>query len=73
MQELPDFVPALSHHLKPLVRDGSQFTGVVLHPRIDGGIMCDRAVESEELRRLHGFQFIISGQPRRRPGRPPQA
>src|SRR5216684_2714435 len=24
MQKLTDFVPALSHHLKPLVRDGSQ-------------------------------------------------
>src|SRR5437588_10169503 len=26
MQYLPDFVPAFSHHLKPLMRDGSQFT-----------------------------------------------
>jgi hypothetical protein len=25
MQKLPDFVPAFSHHLKPLMRDGSQF------------------------------------------------
>src|ERR1035438_1300129 len=26
MQKLPDFVPAFSHHLKPLKRDSSQFT-----------------------------------------------
>src|SRR6201987_5217476 len=26
MQKLPDFVPAFSHHLKPLMRDGAQFT-----------------------------------------------
>jgi hypothetical protein len=26
MQKLPDFVPAFSHHLKPLMRDGSQYT-----------------------------------------------
>jgi hypothetical protein len=26
MQELPDFVSAFSHHAKPLMRDGSQFT-----------------------------------------------
>src|SRR6266705_1670087 len=26
MQKLPDFVPAFSHHLKPLMRDGSQST-----------------------------------------------
>src|SRR5437667_1725602 len=33
MQKLPDFVPAFSHHLKPLMRDGSQFTCVLFHPR----------------------------------------
>jgi hypothetical protein len=46
MQKLPDFVPAFSHHLKPLMRDGSQFTGMLFHPRIDGGIPLDSAVES---------------------------
>src|SRR5882762_10656796 len=50
MQKLPDFVPAFSHHLKPLVRDGSQFTGVLFHPRIDGGIPLDSAVESQQFR-----------------------
>ena len=55
MQKLPDFVPALSHQRKPLMRDGSQFTGMLVHPRIDGGIPLDSAVESLQVRRLHGF------------------
>src|SRR5580692_1144432 len=50
MQKLPDFVPALSHHLKPLMRDGSQFAWVLFHPRIDGGIPLDSAVESQQFR-----------------------
>src|SRR6202521_3428157 len=50
MQELPDFVPAFSHHLKPLQRHGSQFTGMLFHPRIDGRIPLDSAVESQQLR-----------------------
>src|SRR5215831_19230377 len=50
MQKLPDFVPAFSHHLKPLMRDGSQSTCMVLHPGIDGGIPLDSAVESQQFR-----------------------
>src|SRR2546428_182938 len=50
MQKLPDFVPAFSHHLKPLMRDGSQFTCMLFHPRIDGGIPLDSAVESQQFR-----------------------
>src|ERR1700690_431480 len=50
MQKLPDFVPALSHHLKPAMRDGSQFTCMLFHPRIDGGILLDGAVESQQFR-----------------------
>src|SRR5437899_932249 len=50
MQELPDFVPALSHHLKPLMRDGSQFTCTLFHPRIDGGIPLDSPIESQQFR-----------------------
>jgi hypothetical protein len=57
MQKLPDFVPALSHHLKPLVRDGSQFTRMLFHPRIDGGIPLDSAIESQQFRPLHGFSI----------------
>src|SRR6184192_3970596 len=34
MQQLPDFVAALPHHLKPLMCDGSQFTGMLFHPGI---------------------------------------
>ena len=54
MQKLPDFVPALSHHLKPLLRDGSQFT-MFFHPRINGGIPFDSTIESQQFRRFHGF------------------
>src|ERR1700704_119003 len=50
MQKLPDFVPAFSHHLKPLTRDGSQSTCMLFHPRIDGGIALDGAVESQQFR-----------------------
>src|SRR4249919_2634351 len=50
MQKLPDFVPALSHHVKPAMRDVSQFAGMFFHPRIDGGIAFDRAVESQQIR-----------------------
>src|SRR3989475_12267954 len=50
MQKFPDFVPAFSHHLKPLMRDGSQFTCMLFHPRIDGGIPLDSAVESQQFR-----------------------
>src|SRR6476659_5284966 len=50
MQKLPDFVPAFSHHRKPLMRDGSQFTCMLFHPRVDGGIPLDSAVKSQQFR-----------------------
>src|SRR5689334_11929899 len=50
MQELPDFVPAFSHHLKPTDGDVSQLTCMVFHPRIDGRIAFDSAVESQQFR-----------------------
>src|ERR1019366_2776594 len=53
MQKLADFVAAFSHHLKPLVRDGSQFACMFFHPRIDGGIPLDSAVESQQF----GFHY----------------
>jgi hypothetical protein len=46
MHKLPDFVPARAHHLKPLMRKVSQFTGMRLHPRIDSRIPLDSAVKS---------------------------
>src|SRR6267143_640162 len=52
MQKLSDFVPAFSHHVKPLVRDGSQFACLLFHPRIDGGIPLDSTVESQQFRSL---------------------
>src|SRR6266851_5640694 len=59
MQKLPDFVPALSHHLKPPMRDGSQFTCMLFHPRIDGGIPLDSAVESQQFRAHRRFTFFF--------------
>jgi hypothetical protein len=50
MQKLPDFVPAFSHYLKPLTRDGSQSTCMLFHPGVNGGIPLDSAVESQQFR-----------------------
>src|SRR3977135_1460315 len=62
MQKLPDFVPALSHHLKPPMRDGSQFTCMLFHPRIDGGIPLDSAVESQQVRSHRRSPFCFRDQ-----------
>src|SRR5262249_1375983 len=53
MQELPDLVTAFSHHLKPLMRCGSQFTCMRFHPCIDRGIPLDSPVESQQFRSHH--------------------
>src|SRR5882672_1218134 len=53
MQKLPDFVAAFSHHRKPPMRDGSQSTCMLNHPRIDGGIPLESAVESKDLGSHH--------------------
>ena len=60
MQELPDFVPAFSHHARPVMRDGSQFTCMLSHPSIDGGSALDSAVESQQFR-SDRRDFGISG------------
>src|ERR1019366_7277997 len=59
MQKLPDFVPAFSHHLKPLMRNGSQFTWMFFHPHIDGGIAFDSAVESQQFRSHRRSTFFF--------------
>ena len=61
MQKLPDFVSAFSHLLKPVVRDGSQFTCMLFHPSIDRGITLDRAVESQQVRShgMKGFALLL--------------
>jgi hypothetical protein len=62
MHKLADFVAALSHHFKPAMRDGSQFTCMLFHPRIDGGIPLDSAVESQQVRFHRRFSaFEING------------
>ena len=48
MQELPNFVAAFSHLRKPLLRDGTQFTGMIFHPAIDGRITLDSPVQSKQ-------------------------
>jgi hypothetical protein len=50
MQKLPHFVAAFSHHFKPSMRNGSQLPCVFFHPRIDGWIALERAVESQKIR-----------------------
>src|SRR3989441_7278185 len=62
MQKFPDFVPAFSHHLKPLMRNGSQSTCMLFHPRIDGGIPLDSAVESQQFRSHHRPPFRLRNQ-----------
>src|SRR5215472_9131243 len=60
MQKLPDFVPAFSHDRKPLMRNGSQFTCMLFHPCIDGGIPLDSAVESQQFRFHRRYTFLLS-------------
>jgi hypothetical protein len=49
---------ASSHHLKPLLRDGSQFACMLGHPRIDGRLAPDSAVESQQFLSHHRFVFF---------------
>src|SRR5450755_397319 len=60
MQKFQYFVPAFSHHLKPLMRDGSQSTCMLFHPRIDGGIPLDSAVESQQFRSHRRRHRVLS-------------
>jgi hypothetical protein len=47
MHQLADFVPALAHHFKPALRDGSQLARMRFKPRINRGIALDRAVQTK--------------------------
>src|ERR1700678_845099 len=49
MEQLANFGTALSHQLKPLARDVSQFPSMVFHPRIDGGITFDSSIKPQQL------------------------
>jgi hypothetical protein len=60
MQEFPNFVPAFSHYLEPVMREGSQFTCMFLHPPIDGGIALDSSVESQQIRSHGRSTFLLS-------------
>ena len=50
MQKLADFVSTFSHLVKPLARDGSQFTCMLFHPGVNGRITLDSAVQSKQFR-----------------------
>ena len=54
MHEFADLIPAFSHHVKPVTCDGSQFAWMFFHPGIDGGIVLDSPVESQQ------FPFIVT-------------
>jgi hypothetical protein len=56
VSKTPD-LSALSHHLKPPMRDGSQFTCMLFHPRID--VSLDGTVESQQFR-SHQLYFFSS-------------
>ncbi len=47
MQELSDFVSTLSHHFEPVRRDGPQFVWLFFHPRVDGRISLNGAIQLE--------------------------
>ena len=53
VHELPNVVASLSNDVKPFLRDGSQFTCLVFHPRIDGRIPPDPAGEPK-VHSIHG-------------------
>ena len=59
IQEFSNFVAAVSHYLKPLMRDDSQFTFLLFHPPIDGGSSLHSAVKSKQIRshRRSAFYF----------------
>jgi hypothetical protein len=58
MHNLADFVSAFSYYFEPVMRNRAQFTGMRFHPRIDGGIARDTAVQSEEFGSYHLVQRL---------------
>jgi hypothetical protein len=50
VQNLPDFVPTLSHHLKPLMRDGSQSICLLFASTHRWQDLAGPAVESQQFR-----------------------
>lgn len=47
MQEFADFVAAFPQGFKPVAGEGSEFGGMLFHPRVDGGVMQGGAVETQ--------------------------
>jgi hypothetical protein len=59
MQKFPYFVSTFPHHLKPPMRDDFPFTCLCRHPRIDGWIPLDGAVEAQQFRFHRRSQFLL--------------
>lgn len=55
VEELADFVSAVAHCFKTLLRDGAKFAGMIVHPGVDGGIVCGGTVRSEDSRFHRNF------------------
>src|SRR5205085_10846124 len=49
MQQFSHVVPTLTHNLKPMPRDYTQFACMRLHPGLDGWITLNRTREPKEL------------------------
>lgn len=75
MQQLPHFVPAFPHDLKPAVRDGSQFTWMFSHPGFDRWLALNSTVESQQQvcsLSLHFLHTLLIRSPCS-PGTPPDS
>lgn len=59
VEDLADFVAAVSHLFKPVIRDCAEFGGVVVEPGVDGGVAGDASVQSKQPKFWAGL--ILSG------------
>jgi hypothetical protein len=60
VQYFSDIVSAGAHHLKPALRDCSQFIIMLAHPRFDAKVSVNRTGKSHELAHHMLFEVLIS-------------
>jgi len=60
MHKLPNLISTLSHDLKPLPSDGSQFNGLALYPRIYRRIPLDSTVKLQHLIHRHQIRDKVN-------------
>ena len=48
VQRLADLIAGVSHQLPPLVGDSAEFALMVEEPGVDGGVVFERTVESQQ-------------------------